>query len=132
MERAGFSLNTAPKALIYHIIPESRLQLGYVRSVCLRKGVATQHIQRKYEGPAKVLLGVLKRLGIALTVDLPVLLLGVMFNDDSLALSFRCRLWYKLGFARGALFAFAPQVFPQKQFFRNLNSGYHGGNRQYA
>jgi len=121
---AGFSFGAAPKALVHHVIPNSRLQPAYLRNLATRMGIATHRIQLKYEGRAKVILALLRRLGIALAVDLPLLLLGTLCRDDSLALAMRCRLWFKDGFVRSVFFSLAPGLFPQHKLLRQWDPGY--------
>lgn len=120
VEMAGYRLGVAPKALVYHVIPESRLRTSYLRDVSLRKGVITSLIQMKYEGLVKLALSMLLRMGIALMVDAPLLLITNAFNVGASVLDNRCRLWYKLGFIRGSLLMLAPAVFPQTNFFAAL------------
>lgn len=120
VEGAGLSLGAAPRALVYHVIPESRLQVAYLRNLCFRMGTTMHQIQRKYQGRLGVGLALLKKLGIALTVDFPQFLLMTLFRAPDRALGWRCRLWYKTAFIRAFMFALSPRIFPQRQFFRAL------------
>lgn len=121
VEGAGLSLGAAPQALVYHVIPEYRLETDYLRGLCFRMGVAMQQIQKKYQGRVTIGLAMLKMMGIALVVDFPQLLLATLLYDTASALGWRCRLWYKTAFIRAVLSALAPRIFPQRQFFRSLD-----------
>lgn len=122
VEGAGLSLGAAPQALVYHVVPASRLQADHLRRLCFRMGVAMQQIRKRYQGQVGVGLATLRKLGIALAVDFPQFLLATLLHDPASALGWRCRLWYKTGFIRAVLFALAPRIFPQRQFFRALGS----------
>lgn len=129
VERAGFTLSAAPKALVYHVMTPSRLQPEYLRRVCLRKGIATHRICLKYENPMRVAWSMAVRLGIAIAVDLPLLAMAAVCHDSVLAIDTRCRLWYKIGFIRAGLCAAAPGMFRQAGFFHDVGLGYHGADR---
>ncbi|MBW1953978.1 MAG: glycosyltransferase, partial [Deltaproteobacteria bacterium] len=120
VEKAGFTFSLAPKALVYHVIPEVRLQASYLRKVCLRKGVATARIIFKHEGLGKFLIQVLVRVGIVCVRDIPLVLITSGLNKPGLRMDCRCGLWFGLGFLRGALFFLAPSWFPQTRFFQQL------------
>jgi len=120
VEKAGFTLSLAPRALVYHIIPAARLQTGYLRQVCLRKGAATARIIDKHEGSRKLLLQALLRLGIICVRDVPQVLIAAGLNNPGFQMDCRCGLWFSLGFLRSALFHLAPSRFPQTRFFRQL------------
>lgn len=98
IDRAGASLGIAPKALIYHIIPESRLQPAFLKGVCQRMGAASAHIQMKYEGPLKVALASLFRFGIAYVRDIPLIIYYTLTNNRPLRLDYRTSLWYTMSF----------------------------------
>jgi glycosyltransferase involved in cell wall biosynthesis len=129
VEQAGFSLGAAPGALVYHVIPTARVQLDYLRRLCLRKGVATHQIQSKYASPAKTIRAMFTRLGIAFAVNLPLLALAALVRDKRLSIDSRCGLWYKIGFIRAGLYTMAPNIFRQERFFQDLELGYHGAHR---
>lgn len=120
VEQAGFTMRLAPQAVIYHVIPESRLNAPYLRKVCLRKGVATARISLKHEGRLKLFLRVLLRLGIVCARDLPSVLIAPWLNNTGFHIDSWCGLWFGLGFLRGALFFLSPGLFPQTQFFHQL------------
>jgi glycosyltransferase involved in cell wall biosynthesis len=129
VEKAGLTMSLAPQALVYHVIPESRLNAFYLRQVCLRKGVATARIIVKHNGYLKLFLLALLRMGIVCSRDLPFVLIAPWLNNAKFHIDCWCGLWFGLGFLRGALFFLSPGLFPQKQFFQQLTLQHHGLTR---
>jgi glycosyltransferase involved in cell wall biosynthesis len=129
VQKGDFKFWYSPHALVYHVIPSSRLQLPYLRETCLRMAVASTRIRLKYEGALKLALLTTARIGVAIGRDIPLLLFAALLKDAPLILDCRCGLWYSLGLVRGSLSLLAPNVLPQNRFMSSLDLHYAAGFR---
>ncbi len=103
IDKTGATMGVAPHAIIYHVIPESRLQLSYLKRICFRTGLASADIQLKYEGPCKVALSSLLRVGIAYVRDIPLIMFYTFKHNRPLRLDYRTSLWFTYGFLQSYL-----------------------------
>jgi len=117
---AGFPISYAPRAVVYHVIPESRIQRAYLRGICLRYGNTSARIYLKYDGPLKLAILNCWRIGVAVTRDALLLLVAKIVGDQPMLLDSWCGIWYSLGFVRTSLFLLSPDSFPQTDFFNKL------------
>jgi glycosyltransferase involved in cell wall biosynthesis len=124
VDQAGVKMYYSPEAAVYHVIPDTRLRVSYLRETCYRIGVARARIHLKYQGSPRLVGTIFWRLGVALGRDLPFLLLSNLFQDAPLRLDSWCGLWYSLAFVRGSLFFLAPGHFPQRKFMNSLDFYY--------
>jgi len=120
LEKNGFHFYYSPRAVGYHVIPDWRLQVPYLRKICLRRGVADARIRLKYEEAPQLILAIFWRIGLALGRDIPFILLAGMLKDQSMFLDSWIGLWSKIGFFRKILFSIVPGLFPQREFFSSL------------
>jgi glycosyltransferase involved in cell wall biosynthesis len=121
LEKYGFRLGYAPKAIVHHVIPKSRLQRSYLRQSCFMLGVTSTRIRWHYQGPRGLILSILWRIGIALGVDLPLLIIAGVARHRPLFLDNQCSLWYTFSLIRASLFFLAPRLFPQRKFREAFN-----------
>lgn len=98
IDKIGASMGVAPLALIYHVIPESRLQMSYLRRLCFKTGVSSADIQLKHEGSGRVALAALTRVGVAYLRDLPLIAYYTLKGNRPLRLDYRTSLWFTSGF----------------------------------
>jgi len=117
---AGFPIWSAPKAVVYHLIPPYRLSVEYLRWASLRMGSVRPYIDNKHWGKGKTLLACVARIGQALLINLPRLLLAYVLGDKADVLGRKCLLLRAEGYTRQTLFLIAPRLFPQKRFFAGL------------
>jgi len=128
IERAGLNMYYSPRALVYHVIPNYRLRLPYLRETSLRIGVGAARIRLKYWGSAPLACLIFLRLGVALGRDLPLILTAKLLKNPTTALDLCCRIWFKEGFIRGGLFHLFPKLFKQTKFINSLDFYYSGGD----
>ena len=113
----GFKVWSAPKAVAHHLIPPYRLSVAYFRSLSLRVGAAFAGIDNKQRGRGETTLLCIARIGQALLVNMPLLILACLTDDSAETLARKCLLWRTVGYARETLFRLGPRLFPQKRFF---------------
>lgn len=116
----GFHFYYSPRAVVYHVIPDWRLRVPYLRKICLRRGVANGRIRLKYEGAPQLILEVSWRIGLTLVRDIPFILLAGILKDQAVLLDSWIGLWSRIGFFRKILFSIVPGLFPQREFFNSL------------
>jgi len=126
-EKSGVRLWCSPQASAWHVIPEARLRIPYLKETCLRMGVGNARVRFKYEGALKLVLTTFWRVGVALGRAVPAVLKGLIYNNRPLLLDGRCELWYNFGYVRGSLFFLAPKLFHQKRFVTSLDFQYING-----
>jgi len=100
---AGYESWYTPHSIVYHIIPEQRLGVDYMRWTARRKG---QHVARRERLDwGRLALGpvALARLGQVAVSYLPRYLAARMAGDEERALGARCLLWRSEGYLRQAL-----------------------------
>jgi glucosyl-dolichyl phosphate glucuronosyltransferase len=116
VEKGGFRIGYAPQAVIFHVIPESRLHPSYLRRLCYVRGIASARIRWRHQGSLGLIKSNLWRLGVTLGRDLPLITLAAVGRPRPLVLDSLLSLWYTIGFLRVSLFFLAPRVFSQKKF----------------
>jgi len=117
---AGFQMWYAPAAVVRHAVPPYRLTEAYFKWNSLRWGDSFARRDWKYRGPAAALVLCLARVGKALAVTVPSVLVASMSGNDKALLDGKCALWRAAAYARRCLFLLAPSVFPQRWFFERL------------
>ena len=117
----------APKAIVHHITPESRLHDEYFRRASLRDGLSAAWVRYKHNGRLRWLLALGRRIFRSFARDVWLLLIALVLRDKSKQLDRKCRLWHTLGYVRGSMSLLAPKVFSQKRFFDILNFRSPGG-----
>lgn len=114
---AGFDIWTAPNALIHHLILPYRLEPAYFRWDSLKSGSNLAKVNCKQMGRLKTSLLCLARIGQALLVNLPYLLLAYLKSENAEILDRKCLLWRAVGYTRRTMHLLAPELFPQTLFF---------------
>lgn len=117
---AGFDIWLAPAAVVHHVIPPTRLERAYFRWVTLRWGSQSAQIDCKHLGRRQVLALCIARIGQALLVNVPSLLMACLRRDQVEIIDRTCLLWRAEGYTRQCLFLIAPNVFSQKRFMTAL------------
>jgi glycosyltransferase involved in cell wall biosynthesis len=116
----GFTAWSAPKAVVHHLIPPSRLSAEYFGWVSFRVGRNLAYIDNKEWGRAKTVLACVARIGQALLVNVPLLLWAYLLRDQAEMSGRRCLIWRAVAYARETLVLVAPRLFPQNGFFAAL------------
>jgi len=122
---AGCQLWYTPHAAIRHRVPPERLTPGYFRWDALQGGENTACFDYQRYGAAKLVMLSVARIGQALLVHLPLLLVSRLLEDKGEMLGWRSRLWRSEGYIRRTLSLLAPRLFPQKKFLDSLS--FHNG-----
>ena len=125
--KQGAEMWHAPKAIVHHIIPESRLREEYFRRTSLRLGLSGAWIRYKHKGRLRWFLALGRWILRSFARDIWLLLMALLLRDKSKQLDRKCRLWCTLGYVRGSLSLLAPSVLRQKRFFDTLNFRSRGG-----
>jgi GT2 family glycosyltransferase len=120
VQAAGFDIWTAPAAVVHHAVPRYRLSPDYFRWVSLRTGVNFALMNCRQVGCGRTMVLCVARMGQALFVNVPRLLLARLHRDKAEALDCECRLWRAVGYTRCTLRLFAPKMFAQGDFFRRI------------
>jgi glycosyltransferase involved in cell wall biosynthesis len=110
----------APTAVVHHLIPPHRLTEEYLRWTCYRVGLSMALINQTYAGRLNMILRCALRVGHAVLVNAPLLVFARLRRDQTTVLDRRCYAWLAYGGARMVLSRLLPRIFPQEEFFREL------------
>ena len=117
---AGYDIWSAPNAVVRHLIPRYRLELAFFRWSSLRRGATHALINHKQFGRGKTLFLCIARIGQALLINVPFLLLAYLRRDRVEAIDRKCLLWQAAGYTRRTVHLLAPEMFPQEGFFSRI------------
>jgi glycosyltransferase involved in cell wall biosynthesis len=117
---AGFDLWATPNAVVHHVILPHCVEPIFLRWVSLRCACVLAQIDCKRRGPGGTLLLCVARIGQALLVNMPRLLLAYVKRDKAEILDRKCLVLRAIGYTRKTLFLIAPRVFTQERFFARL------------
>lgn len=110
----------APTAVVQHLIPPHRLTEEYLRWTCYRVGLSMALINQTYAGWLNMVLRCAIRVGHAVLLNAPLLVIARLRGDKTAGCDRRCYAWLAYGGARMALSLLLPRVFPQEKFFQEL------------
>lgn len=130
IQQAGYEIWYAPEAHGYHVIPESRANLNFIRWVTTKGGVAWARLQYRHYGLKRVLLTSISRACISLLRDLPLMLWALLSQDQALRIECVCTMRFSLGYLRGSLHFLSPKFFKQQNFMTLVDFRSHGGERK--
>lgn len=114
--KAGFDIWIAPGAVVHHEIPPSRLERAYLRWAVLRWGGQSAQIDFKQLGRGRMMVLCIARIGQAILVNAPCLLIACLKRNSADIQDRKWRLWRAVGYTRKCLSLVAPHIFPQKRF----------------
>jgi GT2 family glycosyltransferase len=117
---ANLDMWYTPKAVIRHRIPPNRLTERYFRWDAVKVGASFAYLDFKHKGQGKMLFFCMARIGQALLINLPLLMLGWVRRDRGEFLGRKSLLWRAEGYIRKTLSLIAPSIFSQKYFFSLL------------
>ena len=117
----GFTIWTAPEAMVAHMIPAYRTTPAYFRWVSLRWGVIFARQNRISDGLFKTTVFALARIGRAKLLHIPRLVAAIVRGDAAAAADTRCLIWRAAGYGRTTLAMLAPRLFAQERFFEQLD-----------
>lgn len=119
-QAAGFDIWIAPDAVVHHVIPPYRLERAYFRWVSLRGGCHLAQNDCKQLVRGKIPLLCMARIGQALLVNIPCLLLDYLKRDKAKILDRKCLLWKAEGYTRQCFRVISPRLFAQERYFAGL------------
>jgi GT2 family glycosyltransferase len=125
--KKGAKMWNAPKGVVHHIIPESRLREKYFRLTSLRGGLSSARLRYRHKGRLRWFLGLARRIFRSFARDVWLLLIAILLCDKSRQLDRKCRLWRTIGYVRGSVSLLAPKIFNQKRLFNSLDYRIRGG-----
>jgi glycosyltransferase involved in cell wall biosynthesis len=111
LEDGGFKIAYAPRALVHHVIPESRMQVFSIKRSFFKGGVASAQIHFKNYGRSKVLTHMAWRLGVILGRDIPLLVLASLLRCQPLILESLAGVSATAGYFWGSLRLLKPGLF---------------------
>jgi glycosyltransferase involved in cell wall biosynthesis len=116
--RAGFDMWFVPGAVVRHKVSAGRLSPDFMRWDAYLGGILQASLDHTYRGGVSAVLLCLARLGKALAVALPQLLLARATGDSASATRHEMNIRRQLGYVRGLLMALFPRVFPEEELNR--------------
>ena len=117
---AGYTPWYTPRAIIRHRISPSRLTLEYFHWDALQAGDNRATLDFARSSRTMMALLGLARVGQALFVHVPLLIVGWLRRDPGAVLGRKTLIWRAEAYIRKALALLAPKVFPQRSFFESL------------
>jgi len=117
---AGFNVWIVPNAVVHHMVPSYRMKPAYFRWTSLRQGSNLAYRNCKQLGRGKTLLLCIARIGHAILLTMPYILLAYLRLDKTEMLDRQCLLWRAIGHTRRTLKLLLPRVFPQERFLNRL------------
>lgn len=117
----GIEVWTAPQAMVAHMVPDYRTQPAYFRWVSRRWGVQFATMDKKEFGKLRMILNACLRIGQAMLIHFPKLILATIQGNASKAIDAKALLWRAEGYARNTLRHLHPSLFAQPRFFNPLD-----------
>ncbi len=118
--QAGIAVWFTPKAVVHHMIAPYRLTEDYFRWASLRVGVALAEVDGRLRGAPKMIILCIARMGQALLVNLPRLLMALLARDRGKVIETKCLLWRAVTYTRYVIRMLSPRLFTQERFFASL------------
>ncbi len=119
-QKAGITMGWAWAATAYHMIPPERITYNHIKWYSLQWGCSFSYIDWKRFGGCKTTLSCLARVGQALLVNLPMMLLAKAKGNTAKIFDLQALLWRSVGYTRKTLQMLAPKHFSQESFFSKV------------
>lgn len=117
---AGIPMGWAPGALGRHLIPAERITYKHIKWYSLQFGCSFAYIDEKRWGLFKTILAAVARVGQALLINLPKMLMARYQKNRCETLDRQALLWRAVGYNRSVLKSMAPCLFRQEAFFSKV------------
>jgi len=117
---AGIPMGWASQAAGDHLIPPERITYKHIKWYSLQWGCSFAYIDWKRWGMSKTALSSVARVGQALLINLPKMLLAKSRKKNRETLDLQALLWRAVGYTRKTLHLVAPGFFPQESFFARV------------
>ena len=121
VHEAGYDMWYAPKAIVYHLVPQHKLTTQYFKWTSLRWGTTYAYRDHIRCGRSGMLLLCLARIAQMLLVNIPYLFLCYISHNKAELIDRKCLIIRCVGYIRQCLFLIAPKIFPQNRFFESLD-----------
>lgn len=117
---AGIPMGWAPGALGRHLIPAERITYEHIKWYSLQFGCSFAYIDEKRWGLFKTILAAVARVGQALLINLPKMIIARYRKNSGETLDRQALLWRAVGYNRSVLKSMAPNLFRQEAFFSKV------------
>ena len=117
---AGCTTGWVHEAHGRHLIPPERITYSHIKWYSLQWGCSFAYIDRKRWGIVRTVLSSIGRIGQALLINLPMMLLARFKNNQSAMRDRQALLWRAVGYIRQTLHLAVPGIFPQEDFFSRV------------
>ena len=117
---AGIPMGWSRDAAGDHLIPPERITYKHIKWYSLQWGCSFAYIDQKRWGMSKTVLSSVARIGQALLVNFPKMLLSRYQKKQGETLDLQALLWRAVGYTRKTLHLVAPGLFPQESFFARV------------
>ncbi len=117
---AGITMGWAHGAAGRHLIPPERITYKHIKWYSLQWGCSFAYIDQKRWGLFKTVLSSVGRMGQALLINLPKMLVARVQKNRKETLDCQALLWRAVGYTRKTLQLVAPGFFPQEAFFARV------------
>ncbi len=113
----GYRIGWAPQAVVRHRVPASRNTPDRVRFYSLQLGCSLAYLDWKHLGTCSMICLCLARLMKCALVEIPLLLLALLFRHRKAVMDHRARLSRATGYTRKTLALVFPRLLAQERFF---------------
>ncbi len=117
---AGIRMGWSGEAAGDHLIPPERITYKHIKWYSLQWGCSFAYIDRKRWGIGKTVFSSVARVGQALLINLPKMLLARSRKKQGETLDLQALLWRAVGYTRKTLHLVSPGLFPQESFFARV------------
>jgi succinoglycan biosynthesis protein ExoM len=121
LRRAGIDQWFTPKAIVHHCVPAYRLRESYLLWCSIRAGDNFAYRDFSEWGLASTLLACVARIGQALLINFPLMLLAYILGNRAEIIGRKCLLMGAWGYLRESLYFVSPRVFSQEAYFSHLS-----------
>jgi glycosyltransferase involved in cell wall biosynthesis len=111
-KRAGFTPWYVRDAVVYHRIPEGRLNTHHIKADALRSGVTLAILRQRYDGSISMLFEAVARVGQVILYTIPSAFLAFLVRDTPSLVDRRIKYWRMMGFVCQTL----RHVLPESMF----------------
>jgi glycosyltransferase involved in cell wall biosynthesis len=110
----------APQAIIRHRIAENRTTTSYIKWGEIKNGATLAYLDHKYRGKTANIFFCIARLGQALIIKFPLLILGSIVHNKVRTQESLFMLYRAFGYCRKTTSLFIPKIFNQKKWWNSL------------
>ncbi len=131
IRKAGIESWFTPRAVAYHITPESRLTSQYLRDTCFHDGWCFCRRDLAHYGAFLCAAIALCRILYTLTIYLPASWISELFGQTEAAIAYTVLLKRTEGYVRCYLYSVAPKLFAQPAMFERYRLPRHATDQTF-